>query len=155
MFLKAKSLFFPDLGTVINIKRKQWIPTSAGVSFILNCSPPACWEYYSCLLFGKFQESYLYPLCEGLLCWVHIPLCVTTVLCQLGHWGSQTPASFPRPKPKDSKSLHTSRYSHLPLLRTWKTAFHSVDILFPSIGKHFFSLISTTPAAGPALDCCS
>lgn len=61
-----KILFFPDLGTVINIKRKQWIPTSAGVSFVLNCSPPACWEYCTCLLCGKFQESYLYPLCEGL-----------------------------------------------------------------------------------------
>lgn len=66
IFEGQKILFFPDLGTVINIKRKQWIPTSAGVSFVLNCSPPACWEFCSCLLFGKFQESYLYPLSEGL-----------------------------------------------------------------------------------------
>lgn len=97
IFEGQKILFFPDLGTVINIKRKQWIPTSAGVSFILNCSPPACWEYCSCLLFGKFQESYLYPLCVGLRAGYKFPYAVVW-LCQLEHWGSQTPARFPKPK---------------------------------------------------------
>lgn len=90
VFEGQKILFFPDLGTVINIKRKQWIPTSAGVSFVLNCSPPACWEHCSCLLFGKFQESYLYLLCEGLCAGYKFP-CAWLQYCANWNTGEAKP----------------------------------------------------------------
>lgn len=141
MFLKAESLFFPDLGTVINIKRKQWIPTSAGVSFILNCSPPACWEYCSCLLFGKFQESYLYPLCEGLLAGYTFP-CAWLQRCANWSTGEAKPQPGSPEQSPGTQSPCTVQDILISLCSEQGKCqvFHPVDILFSSIGKRFFTL---------------